>query len=225
MASPPVVVLIEDDETIGENLSRALDGPYRSHWARTGAEGIEAAAEADLIILDLGLPDVHGLDVCRFLTAHWPRVPVLILTAQDEEVQIVAGLEAGAVDYVNKPFRLAELKARIRAHLRTIATAEPTDLEVGEVRVDAAARRVLVAGHEVDLRPKELDLLLVLLERAGTVVTRDELMRLVWDEHWHGSTKTLDVHMASLRRALRHDGTPACTITTLRGVGFRLERP
>ena len=221
----PVVLLIEDDETIGENLSRALESDFAPRWARTGRSGIDAAPGADLVVLDLGLPDLDGLEVCRQLVARHPVLPVLMLTARHEEVQIVAGLEAGAVDYVTKPFRLAELIARIRAHLRTSGVGEPALLEIGQVRVDAASRRVFVAGDEVALRPKELDLLLVLMARAGSVVTRDELMRQVWDEHWYGSTKTLDVHMASLRRALRQDGDTGGTITTLRGVGFRFERP
>jgi DNA-binding response OmpR family regulator len=148
---------------------------------------------------------------------------VLVLTAVDDQVMVVAALEAGAVDYVTKPFHLAELIARIRAHLRSIEPAAASVLSVGGVEVDTRSRRVTIGGAEVELRPKELDLLAVLMQHAGAVVTRDELMRRVWDEHWYGSTKTLDVHMASLRRALRGTPSPGCTITTLRGVGFRLE--
>jgi DNA-binding response OmpR family regulator len=223
--SLPVVVLVEDDAIIGENLSRALQDSFDSRWAKTGVAGLEAVAEADLVVLDLGLPDIDGLELCRRICEEWPRLPVLILTARHEEVDVVRGLEAGAVDYVTKPFRLAELLARIRAHLRAITTEDPAELSLGEITVDMRARRVLVAGTEIQLRPKEFDLLVVLVERMGRVVTRDELMRGVWDENWYGSTKTLDVHMANLRRKLAHNGKPACVITTLRGVGFRLEQP
>jgi DNA-binding response OmpR family regulator len=218
-----VVLLIEDDDVIGGNLLRALDAHFDARWVRTGADGLAAAADADLVVLDLGLPDLDGLEVCRLLHGRRPALPVIVLTAFDDQVMVVAGLEAGAVDYVTKPFHLAELVARIRAHLRSIDPTSTSVLEVGAVRVDTRSRRVTIAGDEVELRPKELDLLAVLMQSAGAVVTRDELMRRVWDEHWYGSTKTLDVHMASLRRALRRAPAPGCTITTLRGVGFRLE--
>jgi DNA-binding response OmpR family regulator len=221
--TPPTVLLIEDDPTIGENLSRALDEQFDVRWCRSGLEGLGAAPDADLVILDLGLPDVDGLDLCRRLVDGWPSVPVVILTARQEEVQIIEGLEAGAVDYITKPFRLGELLARVRAHLRTTATEGRGPLRFGDVEIEAAARRVTVAGQEVPLRPKELDLLLALADHVGTVVTREVLMRDVWDEHWFGSTKTLDVHMANLRRKLAVPVATPCTITTLRGVGFRLE--
>jgi DNA-binding response OmpR family regulator len=219
----PMVLLIEDDAAIGENLSRALDDQFAVQWCRTGLEGLIAANEADLVILDLGLPDVDGLDLCRRLVDGWPSVPIVILTARQEEVQIIEGLEAGAVDYITKPFRLGELLARVRAHLRTTSTEGREPLRFGDVEIDVAARRVTVAGQEVPLRPKELDLLLALADHVGTVVTREVLMRDVWDENWFGSTKTLDVHMANLRRKLAVPGAAPCTITTLRGVGFRLE--
>jgi DNA-binding response OmpR family regulator len=220
----PVVLLIEDDETIGENLYRVLEDHFDPRWERTGAAGLEAAVGVDLVVLDLGLPDVDGSEVCRRLARRCPSLPVLMLTARHEEVQILAGLEAGAVDYVTKPFHLAELSARIRAHLRSSRITAPEVVEISDVRVDAESRRVFVAGDEVHLRPKEFDLLLVLMGHVGSVLTRDELMRRVWGENWYGSTKTLDVHMVALRRALRHAGEPGCTITTLRGIGFRMER-
>jgi DNA-binding response OmpR family regulator len=223
--SLPVVVLVEDDAVIGENLSRAFEEVFEVRWVETGLAGFMAAKEADLVVLDLGLPDIDGLELCRRLCETWPKLPVMILTARQDEVEIVGGLEAGAVDYVTKPFRLGELIARINAHLRAMAPADPAALGFGDVAIDLNARRVAVDGVEVQLRPKELDLLVALAERIGAVITRDELMRRVWDENWFGSTKTLDVHMANLRRKLAPNGSPACVITTLRGVGFRLERP
>jgi DNA-binding response OmpR family regulator len=221
----PVVVLVEDDAVIGTNLSRALEEVFDIRWVDSGLAGFMAATEADLIVLDLGLPDIDGLELCRRICETWPKLPVLILTARQDEVEIVRGLEAGAVDYVTKPFRLGELIARVNAHLRILSPADPTELNFGGVVIDLGARRVLVDGVEVQLRPKELDLLVALAEHIGAVVTRDDLMSRVWDEHWFGSTKTLDVHMANLRRKLSSNGRPACVITTLRGVGFRLERP
>ena len=219
----PIVVLIEDDEVIGQNLARAFDDQFDVRWSVSGLQGYLTVGDADLVVLDLGLPDVDGLELCRRMTAEWPRLPVLILTARQDEVEVVSGLEAGAVDYVTKPFRLAELAARMRAHLRTSAPAQPGRTAIGAMVIDADARRVTIDDVEVPLRPKELDLLLALAARPGSVHTRDELMRGVWDENWYGSTKTLDVHMTNLRRKLSPGGRPACTITTLRGVGFRLE--
>jgi DNA-binding response OmpR family regulator len=224
VATRPVVLLVEDDAVIGENLTRAFEDQFDVRWSTTGLGGLPDAADADLVVLDLGLPDIDGLELCRLLTDKWPTLPVLILTARHDEVEVVSGLEAGAVDYVTKPFRLAELIARVRAHLRTTSSATPSRLVVGRVVIEADARRVTIDGDEVPLRPKELDLLVALAERAGSVITRDELMRGVWDEHWYGSTKTLDVHMANLRRKLAQHGDPACTITTVRGVGFRMEK-
>jgi DNA-binding response OmpR family regulator len=219
----PVVVLVEDDEVIGQNLSRAFEDQFDVRWSVNGLQGFGTMDDADLVVLDLGLPDVDGLELCRRIADTWPRLPVLILTARQDEVEVVSGLEAGAVDYVTKPFRLAELIARIKAHLRTSAPPSSSRIVIGSMVIEADARRVTVDGVEVPLRPKELDLLLALAERPGSVITRDELMRGVWDEHWYGSTKTLDVHMTNLRRKLSPGGRPACTISTLRGVGFRLE--
>ena len=223
--SLPVVVLVEDDEVIGANLVRALEESFDVRWVETGTAGFLAAKDADLIVLDLGLPDIDGLELCRRIGETWPKLPVLILTARQDEVDIVRGLEAGAVDYVTKPFRLGELVARINAHLRTMSPASPTALSFGGVDIDLNARRVSVDGAEVQLRPKELDVLVALAEHIGAVVTRDELMRRVWDEHWFGSTKTLDVTMASLRRKLGEAVGASSRITALRGVGYRFERP
>jgi len=189
------------------------------------ADGAEAARlgvedDYDLLVLDIGLPTLDGLEVCRRVRAAHPRVPILILTAQSDELDVVEGLDAGADDYVPKPFRLGELLARVRALLRRAA---PAEMLARGVRVDADARRVFKNGDEIALTPKEFDLLALLLANAGSVVRRERLMAEVWDENWFGSTKTLDVHMSSLRRKLGDDGADPELITTVRGVGFRFE--
>ncbi|MDQ1505553.1 MAG: hypothetical protein QOD57_3280, partial [Actinomycetota bacterium] len=180
-----------------------------------------AGPETDLVLLDLGLPDLDGLEVCRRLRSRLPDLPVLMLTARAEEVDAVVGLDAGADDYVTKPFRLAELMARIRAALRRIPAAAVTAVQ--DVRIDHAARRAWRGDAELELSPKEFDLLALLAADAGRAVTRDRIMREVWDEHWYGPTKTLDMHISWLRRKLGDDPAAPRLITTLRGVGFRFE--
>jgi DNA-binding response OmpR family regulator len=217
------ILLAEDDEGIREPLTRAL---RREDYAVDAvSDGEEAAIrgvdeEYDLLVLDLGLPNVDGLEICRRVRAAHPRVPILILTAQTDELDVVEGLDAGADDYVPKPFRLAELLARVRALLRR---AGPAELQARGVRLDPDGRRVFTGDDEVTLTPKEFDLLELLLANAGTVVRRERLMEQVWDENWFGSTKTLDVHMSALRRKLGDDGADPELITTVRGVGFRFE--
>ncbi|MDE0805071.1 MAG: response regulator transcription factor [Acidimicrobiales bacterium] len=225
--SPARILVVEDDEGIGAGLVRALDGAgHDPIWVRTSAEATAADVdEVDLVLLDLGLPDGDGLDLCRQLHDEEPDLPILILTARSTETDIVVGLDAGADDYLIKPFRLAELLARIRALLRRQPAESPDVVEVGDVRVDNAARRVHVDGTELNLRQKEFDLLSLLIRHAGTVVTRDDAMEQVWDEHWFGSTKTLDVTLASLRQHLGEPRSDQSRITTLRGVGFRFEIP
>jgi DNA-binding response OmpR family regulator len=220
------ILLVEDDEAIASGLVRVLDS--QGYVVRRLARGGPAPAAADegiaLVILDLGLPDTDGIDVCRRLRAARPELAIVILTARDQEVDVVAGLDAGADDYLVKPFRLSELLARVRAHLRRAAAAAPEaadePLRVGGLTVDRAARRAWRDGEELALRPREFDLLALLAVEAGRAVTRERIMREVWDTDWLGSTKTLDTHVLSLRHKVGAE-----TITTLRGVGYRLEAP
>ncbi len=219
----PRLLLVEDDPSIAEPLMAALrrEG-HEVTWSATGAEGLEAAGpEIDLVLLDLGLPDIDGLEICRRIRTRIPDLPVLMLTARAEEVDAVVGLDAGADDYVTKPFRLAELMARIRAALRRAPAATVTSVQ--DVRIDHAARQAWRGELELDLSAKEFDLLALLAADAGRAVTRDRIMREVWDEHWYGPTKTLDMHISWLRKKLGDDPAAPRLITTLRGVGFRFE--
>lgn len=224
---PARILIVEDDEGIGAGLVRAVaTADHSAVWCRTGsaARAVDLA-DIDLVVLDLGLPDGDGLDLCREVRTAQPALPILILTARNTETDVVVGLDAGADDYLVKPFRLAELLARLRALLRrrTVGAA-PGTLAVGDITIDTAARRVWLDGRETDLRPKEFDLLTLLMRNAGKVVTREHVMEHVWDEHWFGSTKTLDVTLASLRQRLGEPGPDHSRITTLRGVGYRFER-
>jgi DNA-binding response OmpR family regulator len=223
---PPQLLVVEDDDVLGEGLERSLSAEgYDVRWARTAGEalGLDGLDRVELVLLDLGLPDLDGVEVCRQLRARLPLTTIVILTARTEEVDIVVGLDAGADDYLTKPFRRAELLARVRAHVRRSGSAGAGPaIAVGPLALDLEAHRVEVQGSEVELRPKEFDLLALLAAEAGKVVTRERIMTEVWDEHWFGPTKTLDMHMSSLRRKL---GAAGDLITTVRGVGYRLERP
>jgi DNA-binding response OmpR family regulator len=219
------ILVVEDDDAIASGLVRVLESQgYDVTRVGAGRPALSAPIrDIGLVLLDLGLPDIDGIDVCRRLRNASPELAILILTARDEELDLVAGLDAGADDYLVKPFKLSELLARVRAHMRRVAAApvasavtEP--LSVAGVLIDRAARRVERDGGEVALRPKEFDLLALLAEQAGRVVTRETIMREVWDTDWMGSTKTLDNHILTLRGKLG-DGA----ITTLRGIGYRLE--
>lgn len=226
---PGRILVVEDDQTIGHGLAQVLEGQgYEVVWVERGADALDRAADTafDLVLLDLGLPDIDGVEVCRRLREMAPDTTIVILTARTGEIDVVVGLDAGADDYVTKPFRVAELAARTRAHLRRRDTApQMADvLTVGTLAVDRPARRVHHGGVEVLLRPKEFDLLTLLVADVGTVLTRERIMSEVWDEHWFGSTKTLDMHVSALRRKLDLDRSGASWITTVRGVGYRLER-
>ncbi|MBN9099883.1 MULTISPECIES: response regulator transcription factor [unclassified Pseudonocardia] len=220
------LLIVEDDDMIGGALAESLRANgHDVVWARAGAQALDEGGSFDLVLLDLGLPDLDGVEVCRRLRLAQPGTVIVILTARSEEMDVVVGLEAGADDYLVKPVRLAELHARLRAHLRRGAPTAPERSLIGDLVVDSASRRVTVAGREVVLRSKEFDLLARLAAEPGKAVGRETLMADVWDEHWFGSTKTLDVHIATLRRRLREhaDAGTIPEITTLRGHGYRLE--
>jgi DNA-binding response OmpR family regulator len=220
------VLLAEDDTAIAEPLARALrrEG-YDVDVAVTGTEALlRVGRSTDLVVLDLGLPEVDGLDVCRRLRAAGHQVPVLMLTARGAELDAVVGLDAGADDYVSKPFRVGELLARLRALLRRTGAGRER-LQAGDLSIDLGARRAIRGEEELALSNKEFDLLVALVEHQGSVVTREQLMRDVWHTEWMGSSKTLDMHVSWLRRKLGDDASAPRHITTVRGVGFRYERP
>jgi two-component system response regulator RegX3 len=211
--------VVEDDDAIAEPL---VEGLCREGFVvgrvGTGAEAC-VAPTPDLVILDLGLPDMDGYAVCRQLRSR-SAVPILVVTARGSEVDKVVGLELGADDYIVKPFGFRELVARIRAVMRRVSDSPTSDAVqvLGALTVDRRARKVSVDGVEVHLSPKEFDLLALLAEDPGAVVTRQTILEEVWDPHWYGPTKTVDVHVASLRRKLGSSDW----IETVRRVGLRL---
>ncbi|MFJ2111584.1 response regulator transcription factor [Streptomyces sp. NPDC087850] len=215
------VLLVEDDEPVAESLRRGLIRyGYEVDWVTTGRDALAAPA-ADLVLLDLGLPDTDGLDVCRELRSR-SDVPIIVISARSDETDRIVGLEIGADDYVSKPFGVREVIARIRAVMRRARPPE-RDRETrsdqyGRLDIDRAAARVRLDGAEVSLTPKEYDLLAFLTEAPGALMTREQIMEAVWDTNWFGPTKTLDVHVGALRRKL----AGAISIETVRGVGFRL---
>jgi two-component system, OmpR family, response regulator RegX3 len=213
------VLIVEDEDSIAEPLATGLrrEG-YDVERVATGAAAL-AAPETDVVLLDLRLPDMDGYEVCRELRSR-SDVPIIVVTARGEEVDRVVGLELGADDYVVKPFGLRELVARIRAVTRrTARAAGRTDLlRAGPLEVDARARRAHLDGRELPLTAKEFDLLALLAADPGAVVTREQILRTVWRTSWYGSAKTIDVHVAALRRKL---GDPTL-IETVRGIGLRL---
>jgi two-component system response regulator RegX3 len=212
------ILLVEDEDTIAEPLAEGLrrEG-FEVERAATGAEAL-AAPEADLVLLDLRLPDMDGLDVCRRLRER-SQVPIIIVTARGEEADRVVGLELGADDYVVKPFGLRELIARIRAVTRRTSPRDAAaTLRVGGLEIDERARRATLEGRELELTPKEFDLLTALAGDPGAAISRRRLLEEVWETSWYGSSKTIDVHVASLRRKLGDPGW----IETVRGIGFRL---
>ncbi len=221
------VLLVEDELSIAEPFANALDrSGFHTSVARTAADAVAqlAADEPDVVLLDLSLPDGDGRDICRQLRGD-SDVPIIMVTASGSVTDRVVGLELGADDYIVKPFAVGEVVARIRAVLRRPregASTRPTEVTLGELRIDLGARRTWVADREIELTRKEFDLLARLARDAGRVVTRETLMSDVWDLNWFGSTKTLDVHIAWLRRKLGDDPARPAFIHTVRGVGFRL---
>ncbi|MGZ5308619.1 MAG: response regulator transcription factor [Solirubrobacterales bacterium] len=231
-ASSPArrILFVEDEEAIFEPFSRALKrSGFEPVVAQTAAEALSLAerVDPDLVLLDLNLPDGDGSDVCRTLRGR-SDVPIVMLTARGTEMDRVLVLELGADDYVVKPFSSRELISRIRAVLRRArgAPAGPRPpTVVGDLALDPSARTVELDGEQIELTRKEFDLLAELIAHAGEVVTREDLMARVWDVNWFGSTKTLDVHIRTLRRKLDDDSSDPRFIETVRGVGFRLLAP
>jgi two-component system, OmpR family, response regulator RegX3 len=220
------VLLVEDDERVAESLRRGLlRYGFEVAWVTTGGEALSHEDPYDVVLLDLGLPDTDGLDVCKALRERGD-VPIIVISARSDETDRVVGLELGADDYVSKPFGVREVIARIRAVMRRVQPRTPAaesaagpDHYGTRLIIDRKAARVRLDGEEVALAPKEYDLLAFLTEEPGALMSREQIMEAVWDANWFGPTKTLDVHVAALRRKL----AGAITIEAVRGVGFRLE--
>ena len=229
MAGRRTILMVEDEESITVPLAEALDREgFDTQVAGTVAEALEQAEQRmpDLVLLDVMLPDGSGYDVARQLRER-SKVPIIMLTARGEETDRIVGLELGADDYIVKPFSAREVAARIRAVLRRVGDTQPAAparegaLDVGPVRVDRDRRAASLSGQELDLTRKEFELLDLLVSEAGAVISRERLIDEVWDTNWFGSTKTLDVHVSSLRRKLGDDSQNPRFIHTVRGVGFR----
>ena len=223
------VLLVEDDEPIAQSLRRGLlRYGFEVEWVTTGSDALAYRGAYDVVLLDLGLPDTDGLDVCKALRNRSDDrgdVPIIVISARSDETDRVVGLELGADDYVSKPFGVREVIARIRAVMRRMQpraadapTVEGPDRYGPRLTIDRKAARVRLDGEEVGLAPKEYDLLVFLTQEPGALMSREQIMEAVWDVNWFGPTKTLDVHVAALRRKL----TGAITIEAVRGVGFRL---
>jgi DNA-binding response OmpR family regulator len=222
----PHILVVEDEPQVRSALLRALaDRDYATSWAATGMAGLEQAVrdQPDLVIVDLGLPDVDGHEVLRMLRAVSP-VPVIVATAREEEEEIVKALDAGADDYLVKPFGAGQLDARIRAVLRRSEAGARGEgpMTVGPLVVDPAARTATVDGRALELTPREFDLLAYLCQRAGTVVTKRELLAEVWRQPYGAADKTVDVHLSWLRRKLGETAEVPRLLHTVRGVGVRL---
>jgi len=232
VADPPRILVVDDEESYREALSVALQREgFIVETASDGTEALERfdASHPELVLLDVMLPRMSGIDVCRELRTR-SRVPIIMVTARNGEIDTVVGLEVGADDYVTKPFRLRELVARVRAALRR-APAAPNDdddsvdvLEEGDVRIDVGRHEVFVRGNLASLPLKEFELLELLMLNAGRVLTRDVLIDRVWGPNYYGDTKTLDVHVKRLRAKIEDDPAHPSRIVTVRGVGYRYER-
>jgi two-component system, OmpR family, response regulator RegX3 len=233
MSSPDTTVLVvEDEDSFVEALTIGLKREgFRVHVARDGAQALAMfdTVRPDLLLLDVMLPKVSGIDVCREIRSK-SRVPIIMVTAKGSEIDTVVGLEVGADDYVTKPYRLRELVARIRAVLRRTPGDEQPVLsgdavEVGDVSLDPERHEVLIRGENVSLPLKEFELLGLLLENAGRVLTRETLIDRVWGPDYVGDTKTLDVHVKRLRSKVEDEPSNPTRIVTIRGLGYKYERP
>jgi two-component system, OmpR family, response regulator RegX3 len=223
----PKLLLVEDEKSIAEGLAITLEAEgFQVAWVKDGLDAIGAweRVRPDLVVLDLMLPGMSGTEICRALRSR-SDVPIIMLTARDAEVDRVVGLELGADDYVTKPFSTRELVARIKAILRRAPIhdldGDEVPVEAAGVRVDRARHEVRVDGEPVELPPKEFELLAVLVEHAGRVLTRDRLIDEVWGSDYVGDTKTLDVHVRRLRTRVEDDAHQPRRIQTVRGVGYR----
>jgi two-component system response regulator RegX3 len=232
MADAPLILVVDDEQSYRDALRVALEREgFRVEVAEDGAEALERfdAVRPSLVLLDVMLPRVSGVDVCRQIRTR-SRVPIIMVTARNAEIDAVVGLELGADDYVTKPFRLRELVARVRAALRRASVDDVgidghgDVLEIGDVRLDAARHEVSVRGDPVALPLKEFELLELLLANAGRVLTRDVLIDRVWGPDYFGDTKTLDVHVKRLRSKVEENPAQPTRIVTVRGVGYRYER-
>ena len=227
------ILIVEDEDSFVEALRVGLQREgFLLDIARDGSEALDRfdAFEPDLVLLDVMLPKVSGVDVCREIRTR-SKVPIIMVTAKGEEIDTVVGLEVGADDYVTKPYRLRELVARMRSLLRRSNWSEESEaldegllLEVGDVRVDTDRHEVTVRGSSVDLPLKEFDLLTLLVENAGRVLTRDVLIDRVWGSDYVGDTKTLDVHIKRLRSKIETDPSSPERIVTIRGLGYKYAR-
>lgn len=233
MSGRPTILVVDDEQSYRDALSVALE--REGYHVETAADGPEAIARFEetqpaLVLLDVMLPRMSGVDVCRELRTR-SQVPIIMVTARNAEIDAVVGLEVGADDYVTKPFRLRELVARVRAALRRAPRSREhpirseETIEVGDVRVDIARHEVTVRGELVALPLKEFELLELLMENAGRVLTRDVLIDRIWGPNYYGDTKTLDVHVKRLRSKIEDDPAHPTRIVTVRGVGYRYERP
>ena len=233
MVIAPTILVVDDEQSYRDALAIALEREgFRVEVAADGQEAIARFDETQpaLVLLDVMLPEMSGLDVCRELRTR-SRVPIIMVTARNAEIDAVVGLEIGADDYVTKPFRLRELVARVRAALRRTPGSDEDEkgsydvLDVGDVRVDVGRHEVFVRGQLVSLPLKEFELLELLLTNAGRVLTRDVLIDRIWGPNYFGDTKTLDVHVKRLRSKVEDDPAHPTRIVTVRGVGYRFEKP
>lgn len=221
------ILVVEDDDTVRETLALNLHAEgYQVHTAEDGESGLAAARELDpdLLVLDVMLPKLDGLTVCRLIRRE-SNVPIILLTARGTEADRIVGLETGADDYIVKPFSLGEFLARVRAALRRGAQASPTvtELESGDLILDLVSRRVHLEREEVQLTPREFELLASLIRNRGAVLTRDLLLAQVWGEDYVGDPRTVDVHIRWLRQKIERDPSNPERISTVRGVGYRFE--
>jgi two-component system, OmpR family, response regulator RegX3 len=231
MTANPTVLVVEDEESFVEALNLGLKREgFRVYVARDGNEALEQfqRINPDLVLLDVMLPGMSGIDVCRQIRTR-SQVPIIMVTARTSEIDTVVGLEVGADDYISKPYRIRELVARMRAVLRRAPKADDEEesaevVEVGDLKLDPSRHEVTRRGETIALPLKEFELLRALIEHAGRVLTRDQLMDRVWGHDYVGDTKTLDVHIKRLRSRIEDDPSTPKRITTIRGLGYRYER-